>query len=218
MISLALPQMSTLVTFAMASLALLLIPGPAVLYVLNRSVSDGRRVGLAAVAGLQLGSMVHVVAASVGLSAVIAASALAFNTVKWLGVAYLVWIGVRTMTLPAVALGGDLTRTSLRRAFTQGAIVNALNVKIALFFMSFLPQFLDPGRGWVGFQAFVLGLVFVGIALCTDSAYALVAAGLRDVLLRGRSLAIVQRWVAGGIYIGLGLVAATTDPARAGSS
>lgn len=213
----AVPQATTLLTFATASLALLVIPGPAVLYVLNRSVSDGRRVGLAAVVGLQVGSMVHVLAAAVGLSAVIAASAVAFNVVKWLGVGYLVWIGVRTMTLPAVALGGDLTRTSRRRALRQGAVVNALNVKIALFFLSFLPQFLDPGRGWVGLQALVLGLVFVAIALCTDSMYALLASGLRDVLLRGRSLAIVQRWVAGGIYIGLGVLAATTDPTRAGS-
>jgi threonine/homoserine/homoserine lactone efflux protein len=210
----AVPQVATLLTFATASLALLVIPGPAVLYVVNRSVSDGRRVGLAAVVGLQVGSMVHVLAAAVGLSAVIAASAVGFTMVKWLGVGYLVWIGVRTMTLPAVALSRDIARTSRRRALRQGAVVNALNVKIALFFLSFLPQFLDPGRGWVGVQALVLGLVFVTIALCTDSAYALLASGLREALLRGRSLAFVQRWVAGAIYIGLGLLAATTDPAR----
>ena len=213
--SVGVPTIATLGAFALASLALLVIPGPAVLYVLNRSVSDGRRIGLAAVAGLQLGSMVHVLAAAVGLSAVIAASALAFNAVKWLGVAYLVWIGVRTMRLPAVAMRADLTRTSQRRAFTQGVVVNALNVKIALFFLSFLPQFLDPDRGWVGVQALLLGLVFVSIALCTDSLYALLASGLREVLLRGRSLAFVQRWVAGGVYIGLGVVAATTHPSRA---
>jgi threonine/homoserine/homoserine lactone efflux protein len=212
------PDTTTLGAFALASLALLVIPGPAVLYVLNRSVSDGRRIGLAAVAGLQVGSMVHVVAAAVGLSAVIAASAVAFNTVKWLGVAYLIWIGVRTMSLPAVMVGGDLVRSSRRRAFTQGVVVNALNVKIALFFLSFLPQFLHPDRGWIAVQALVLGLVFVGIALCTDGLYALAASGLRDVLLRGRSLAFVQRWVAGGIYIGLGLLAATTHPARSGTS
>lgn len=212
--SVGVPTIATLGAFALASLALLVIPGPAVLYVLNRSVSDGRRIGLAAVAGLQLGSMVHVLAAAVGLSAVIAASALAFNAVKWLGVVYLVWIGVRTMRLPAVAMRADLTRTSQRRAFTQGVVVNALNVKIALFFLSFLPQFLDPDRGWVGVQALLLGLVFVSIALCTDSLYALAASGLREVLLRGRSLAFVQRWVAGSIYIGLGVVAATTHPSR----
>jgi len=213
-VSVGVPTIATLGAFALASLALLVIPGPAVLYVLNRSVSDGRRIGLAAVAGLQLGSMVHVLAAAVGLSAVIAASALAFNAVKWLGVVYLVWIGVRTMRLPAVAMRADLTRTSQRRAFTQGVVVNALNVKIALFFLSFLPQFLDPDRGWVGVQALLLGLVFVSIALCTDSLYALAASGLREVLLRGRSLAFVQRWVAGSIYIGLGVVAATTHPSR----
>lgn len=217
-VSCAVPQVATLLTFAMASLALLVIPGPAVLYVLNRSVSDGRRVGLAAVVGLQVGSMVHVVAAAVGLSAVIAASAVAFNAVKWMGVAYLVWIGVRTMTLPAAALGGALAQTSRRRALRQGVVVNALNVKIALFFLSFLPQFLDPDRGWVGLQALMLGLVFVAIALCTDSLYALAASGLREVLLRGRSLAFVQRWVAGGIYIGLGVLAATTHPTSSGSS
>jgi threonine/homoserine/homoserine lactone efflux protein len=206
----AVPDLDTIAAFALASLALLLIPGPAVIYVLNRSVADGRTIGLAAVAGLELGTFVHVLAAALGLSAVLAASATAFTVVKWAGAAYLVWIGVRTMMLRPVRLDGPLPQTTVRRAFGQGVVVNALNPKIALFFLSFLPQFIEPGDGASWLQALVLGLVFVVIALVTDGTYALAASALRNVLVRGRTLPFVQRWVAGVIYIGLGVMAATT--------
>jgi threonine/homoserine/homoserine lactone efflux protein len=202
---------STIATFALASIAILVIPGPAVLYVLNRSISDGRQVGLAAVAGVELGTMVHVFAATAGLSAVLASSAAAFNTVKWLGAAYLIGVGVRTLLRRPVALDRDRPGVSAGRAFRQGVVVNVLNPKVALFFLSFLPQFIHPDRGHPTAQAFVLGLEFVAIAFVTDGLYAIAASGFRELLVGGRSLPFVQRYVAGTVFIGLGLVAATAS-------
>ena len=206
------PDLHSIVTFGIASIALLLIPGPAVIYILNRSVSDGREVGLAAVAGLELGNFVHVIAASVGLSAVLATSATAFNVVKWLGVGYLVFVGVRTLLRQPTEIETEATTTSLRRSFTQGIIVNTLNPKVALFFLSYLPQFINADKGAAWSQALVLGSTFVLIGCVTDGMYALTASALRARLLSGRSLPFVQRYVAGTVFIALGLVAATTSP------
>ena len=207
------PDLGSIITFGVASVALLLIPGPAVIYILNRSVSDGREVGLAAVAGLELGNMVHVVAASAGLSAVLATSATAFNTVKWLGAGYLVFVGVRTLLMRPATMSGDSTSVTLKRSFTQGVVVNTLNPKVALFFVSYLPQFIDADKGAAWSQALVLGTVFVLIGCCTDGMYALTASALRNKLLTGRTLPIVQRYVAGTVFVALGVMAATTSPA-----
>lgn len=206
------PDVGSIVTFAIASVTLLLIPGPAVIYILNRSVSDGREVGLAAVAGLELGNFVHVIAASAGLSAVLATSATAFNTVKWLGAGYLVFVGVRTLLVRPAPVQTATVAASRRRTFVQGVVVNILNPKVALFFLSYLPQFIDPDNGAAWSQALVLGSTFVVIGCFTDGTYALTASALRDRLLSGRTLPFVQRYVAGTVFIGLGLVAATTSP------
>ena len=209
------PTASAIVAFAMASVILLIIPGPAVLYIVNRSVSDGRQVGIAAATGLSLGNLVHALAAAVGLSAVLATSATAFTIVKWAGAIYLVGVGVRTLMKPAPVIDPDRPGVSLRRSFTQGIVVNTLNPKVALFFLSFLPQFIDTDAGRPGLQALVLGLVFVAIGFCTDSTYSLLASGLRHVLLRGKALPFVQRWVAGTVFIGLGVVAASASATHA---
>lgn len=201
------PDLNAIVTFAIASVALLLIPGPAVIYVLNRSVADGREAGLAAVAGLELGNLVHVIAASVGLSAVLATSATAFNVVKWLGAGYLIFVGLRTLaTRPQLieSLGAAVSR---RRSFLQGIVVNTLNPKVALFFLSYLPQFIDAENGAAWSQALILGIIFVAIGCLTDGTYALAASALRNVLVNGRALPFVQRYVAGSVFIGLGLMA-----------
>ena len=205
------PSAATILAFAGASILLLLIPGPAVLYVVNRSVSDGREAGLAAVAGLTLGNLAHALAAAAGLSAVLATSAAAFTTVKYLGAAYLIYVGVRTLLRPPQVINPDQLGVSAKRAFTQGIVVNVLNPKVALFFLSFLPQFIHPENGRPAVQALVLGLVFVGIGFFTDGTYSLAASSLRTVLLRGKTLPFVQRWVAGTVFIGLGLVAATAS-------
>lgn len=205
------PDPQSIITFAIASVALLLIPGPAVVYILNRSVSDGREAGLSAVAGLELGNLVHVLAAAAGLSAVLATSATAFNVVKWLGAGYLVFVGVRTLLSSPTSIRTDTTSISRRRAFLQGVVVNILNPKVALFFLSYLPQFIDPDNGAAWSQALVLGAIFVGIGCITDSTYALTASGLRSVLLTGRTLPFVQRYVAGTVFIALGVLASTSS-------
>jgi threonine/homoserine/homoserine lactone efflux protein len=208
------PDPATILAFGAASLALLVIPGPAVIYIVNRSIADGRRVGLASVAGIELGNFVHVLAAVLGLSAVLATSAIAFTTVKWLGAAYLIYVGIMTLRRPAPVLAGARDPVSPRRAFAQGIVVNTFNPKVALFFLSFLPQFIDPDAGRPGLQALVLGMVFVLLGFLTDGTYALVASGLREALLRGPILGFVQRYVAGAVFIGLGVLAALSSGHR----
>lgn len=205
------PALDSLMTFAVASLALLLIPGPAVLYIINRSVSDGRNVAIAAVAGLEIGNFVHVVAATVGLSAVIAASATAFNVVKWIGAGYLVYIGARTLVHRPAERSAASAGASLKRSFTQGIVVNIFNPKVALFFLSFLPQFIDTDRGSAALQSLILGSTFVAIGLTTDMMYALTASALREKLLHGKSLPFIQRYISGTIFIALGVFAGSTS-------
>ncbi|MEY3748200.1 MAG: hypothetical protein RLZZ449_94 [Actinomycetota bacterium] len=203
------PNLSDIVTFAIASLALLVIPGPAVIYILNRSVADGRNTALAGVAGLEIGNFMHVIAATLGLSAIIAASATAFSTVKWAGALYLVFVGIRTLLSKPTPPDARSTSATARKAFTQGIIVNTLNPKVALFFLSYLPQFIDPDRGSPALQSFVLGSIFVALGCCSDATYALTASALRDRLLTGRALPFVQRYVAGSVFVALGVVAST---------
>ena len=202
------PSVDSLLAFGLASVVLLLIPGPAVTYIVNRSVSDGRSIAFASVAGLELGNFVHVIAATVGLSAVLAASATAFTVVKWLGALYLIGIGIKTLWTKPKPLIGESARLSYRRAFTQGVIVNILNPKVALFFLSFLPQFIDTGRGPAWSQALVLGSLFTALGIVMDGTWALLASAVRELLLRGRALAWIRRWFSGSMFIGLGLIAA----------
>ena len=204
------PSIESLLAFGIASLALLVIPGPAVLYIINRSVADGRNVALAAVAGLEIGNFMHVIAATVGLSAVIATSAAAFSAVKWIGAGYLIYIGIRTLATKPQAVNQLNDPMSRRRAFTQGIVVNTFNPKVALFFLSFLPQFIDADRGSAALQSLVLGSTFVVLGCISDSLFAILASALRGTLLRGKSLPFVQRCVAGSVFIALGAIASTT--------
>jgi threonine/homoserine/homoserine lactone efflux protein len=191
--------------FVLAALALLAIPGPAVLYIVFQSAEQGRRVGLASVAGVHLGTLVHVTAASAGLSALIVASSLAFSVVKYAGAAYLVYLGIRKLLERDEETRVERKREPLRRAFVRGTIVNALNPKTALFFLAFLPQFVAPDRGGVWSQALVLGFVFVGLGLVTDSVYALVAGTVGGLLRRPRN---AVRYGSGIVFIALGATAA----------
>jgi threonine/homoserine/homoserine lactone efflux protein len=150
----------------------------------------------------------HVIAASAGLSAVLAASSAAFNTVKWLGAGYLVVVGMRTLLVRPTSLTTTVSSMPRSRAFRQGFVVNTLNPKVALFFLSFLPQFIDPDRGAAWLQSLLLGIVFVAIGAVTDSTYAITASSLRAILLKGRALPFVQRWVAGSVFVLLGVMAA----------
>jgi threonine/homoserine/homoserine lactone efflux protein len=205
MVPVAFPDSSSLGIFAVAALALLAIPGPAVLYVVVQSAEQGRRAGLASVAGIHLGTLVHVVGATVGLSALIVASAVAFSVVKYAGAAYLVYLGVRKLLERDGRVVFERRTESLRRAFARGVVVNVLNPKTALFFLAFLPQFIDADRGAVWSQALALGLVFVGLGLVSDSLYALAAGSAAGILRRRRR---VMRYGSGLVYIGLGATAA----------
>ena len=205
MVPVAFPDSSSLGVFAVAALALLAIPGPAVLYVVVQSAEQGRRAGLASVAGIHLGTLVHVVGATVGLSALIVASAVAFSVVKYAGAAYLVYLGVRKLLERDGRVVFERRTESLRRAFARGVVVNVLNPKTALFFLAFLPQFIDADRGAVWSQALVLGLVFVSLGLVSDSLYALAAGSAAGILRRRRR---VMRYGSGLVYIGLGATAA----------
>ena len=203
--------------FLGAALALLVVPGPAVLYIVARSVHQGRRAGLASVLGIHVGTLVHVLAATVGLSALLASSATAFTVVKLLGAAYLVYLGIRTLVGRGdrgveVSPGGP-TR-GRRRDFAEGIVVNVLNPKTALFFLAFLPQFVDPDAGTATVQILVLGLTFMLLGLVTDSLWALAAGTAGDWLRGHRSFLLAQRWISGSIYLGLGALTALAGPHR----
>ncbi|QEN90986.1 LysE family translocator [Labrys sp. KNU-23] len=195
--------------FVLASITLLLTPGPAVLFIVARSVERGKVAGLVSVLGIHLGTIVHIVAAAVGLSALIVSSTLAFSVVKYLGAAYLLWIGVRTLMAPDLPPEISAKSTKpLHRLFQEGFIVNLFNPKTAIFFLAFLPQFVDPARGALHWQILVLGFTFMGLGMLSDAMFALAAGAAGDFLRRSRRFLRFQRWFAGLSFIGLGVTAA----------
>jgi threonine/homoserine/homoserine lactone efflux protein len=195
--------------FVAASVVLLLTPGPAVLYIIARSVEQGRTAGLVSVLGIHLGTIVHITAAAVGLSALIVSSALAFAVVKYVGAAYLIWIGIRTlMAKDPDAKTAIVLPSPLHRAFRDGFVVNLFNPKTAIFFLAFLPQFVDPARGAVHWQILTLGLTFMALGIMSDGLFALMAGTAGDFLRRNRRFLRFQRWFAGTSFIGLGITAA----------
>ena len=211
----ALPDLASLGLFVAAALVLLITPGPAVLYIVARSIDQGRRAGLVSMLGVHAGTLVHVAAAAAGLSALLAASAMAFSVVKYLGAAYLVFLGVRRLLDRTTSVTSRRPeRRHLHRAFLDGVVVNVLNPKTALFFLAFLPQFVMTARGDVGAQVLGLGLLFVGLGVITDGLYA-VGAGTAAHWLRGNSQFVrSERWVSGSMYIGLGVAAAFSSTHR----
>lgn len=203
------PDLSTIALFLLASLGLLLIPGPAVLYVVTRSASQGRRAGLASVGGVELASLTHSIAAALGLSALLLTSALAFSVVKYLGAAYLIFLGIRTLLARDESQHVSApTPKSSSQLFSQGFLVNLLNPKTALWFYAFLPQFVNPARGAVVGQILILGILFVLLASCTDSLYALLGSTVGQWLFRNARFQQVRKYVTGSIYIILGVTAA----------
>ena len=201
--------LSSLLLFVGAALALLLVPGPAVLYITTRSMTQGRRAGLVSALGVATGSAVHVIAAALGLSALLASSAVAFSAVKWAGAGYLVWLGVRRIFSRETTGAASATpKASLGALYRQGVLVNMLNPKTALFFLAFLPQFVDPARGGAVPQILLLGLLFSFMGLATDSLYALGADRAASVLRRSPRASRSGRYVSGGVYIGLGIATA----------
>lgn len=212
------PDISTLAVFVAASITLAVVPGPAVFYIITRSVDQGRPAGLASVFGVGAGGLVHVTFATVGLSAILASSAVAFAAVKWLGAAYLIWLGVQRIFFADdedAAIEAKPARLS--RIFSQGVIVNILNPNTALFFFAFLPQFVDPSGDAAWLQILVLGVTFVLLALCTDSLYALLASTIGGWLKRKSASARFgrgRRYISGGVYLLLGAMSAVSGAGK----
>jgi len=206
------PEFARLVTFILACLVLLIIPGPAVFYIVTRSIDQGRKAGIVSVLGIALGTFVHVGAAAFGISAILMTSATAFSVVKYLGAGYLVYLGVRR-----ICAGHGFeprrgnNRTRLRTVFWQGVVVNILNPKTAMFFFAFLPQFVDPSRGTVWAQSLMLGSLFVLLGVFSDGIYALMAGQVNHVLSeRWSTFGSAGRYVSGGTYVALGVAAAVS--------
>jgi threonine/homoserine/homoserine lactone efflux protein len=203
------PTAETFALFAAAALALIVVPGPAVLYIVAQSIDRGRLAGLVSAFGVAAGGLVHVTAAAVGLSALVVSSATAFTAVKLAGAAYLIGLGLVTLLRRSEVERVDVPHERrLRRVFAQGIVVNVLNPKTALFFLAFLPQFVDPDRGAVAAQVLALGLLFVVLAVISDAVWAL-AAGTASHRLRGSPrFHAARRYVSGTVFVGLGAVTA----------
>jgi threonine/homoserine/homoserine lactone efflux protein len=211
------PSLHTLLVFAAAVVVFAIIPGPSVLYIVTRSIAQGRLAGVVSALAVAVGNLVHVAAATLGLSALLASSAAAFSVVKYLGAAYLIWLGVKALRSRDEGTEPGLRPRAepLSRLFRNGVVVAVLNPKTALFFLAFLPQFTDPAAGPFQPQIAVLGLVLTLITGLSDSTYALVA-GTAGGWLRGTAtFRRRQRMVSGGAYIALGVTAALADPAPA---
>jgi threonine/homoserine/homoserine lactone efflux protein len=209
------PSLSTYALFIATALALLAIPGPAVLYVVGRSIDQGRTAGLASVLGITTGTIVHITAATVGLSSLILASKVAFDAVRYVGAAYLILLGVRRLlTRGQEEVAGVRPPRTLRRLYSQGLVVNLLNPKTIVFIFAFIPQFVDVGAGHVWLQILLLGLTFAGLGLMSDSLYAIVAGTVADRLRGTPLVARVERWFGGTVLIGLGVASALVAPNR----
>jgi len=208
-------SLPNLTIFLLAALILLLTPGPAVLYIVARSLDQGRLAGFVSVLSIEVGNFVHVLAATLGLSAILVSSALAFSIVKYLGAAYLIYLGVRRLLARETAhQPATFQRQSLRRIFRQGVLVAILNPKTALFFFAFLPQFVDSSKSSFTLQLLTLGCLFVLMAIVTDSLYALLAGTVGQWLKGTRSFLRVERYLVGTVYIGLGVMATLADTKR----
>jgi threonine/homoserine/homoserine lactone efflux protein len=200
------PSPQTYGLFVLAALLMLVIPGPAVLYIVSRSLDQGRSAGLASVLGVATGTLIQICFAVVGLSSLVLASATAFDLVKYAGAAYLVFLGLkRLLTREHVRI--DRAPRTLRRLYTQGVVVNTLNPKTALFIFALLPQFVDVEAGHVWLQVLVLGLTLCLLGLLSDGLYAVLAGVIGDRLRADR----IQRWLGGTVLIGLGIAAAAVS-------
>jgi len=202
-------EISKLSLFVTAAFVLLLTPGPAVLYVMAKGMDQGWKAGLASVLGIEFATLIHVGAATLGISAIIVASPLAFDVVKYLSVVYLLYLGIRKLTAQEeFAQSKRRKHESLGSIFSQGVLVELLNPQTAIFFLAFLPQFVNPSQGSVPLQFLTLGIVFVMMAIVTEGTYALLAGTLGHWLKGNPRLLHAQHWFAGMVYIGLGLMAA----------
>ncbi len=206
------PATAKMIVFLTAALLLAIAPGPGMLYVLSRSLAGGRREGVLSALGTFLGGMVHVFAAAAGISIILAQSALAFSAVKYAGAGYLCFLGVRMIR--DARSGSELpqgTNAKVNRPFGQGIATEVLNPKTALFFLSFIPQFVDHRSGYVFWQFVFLGTISVILNTSADLAVILLAGPLGERIRASSTFRRRQRTVAGCVMIGLGTYLATSD-------
>ena len=209
------PNWSTLSLFVTAALILVFMPGPNTLYIIARSIQQGRLAGFCSSLGVQVGTLFHITAAALGLSALLLSSALAFSIVKYAGAMYLIYLGLKTLlTKEKAARPQEVRENKLSRAFYQGVWVQLLNPKTALFFFAFLPQFINPTRGAVPTQVIFLGMILVLLGTLSDTVYALAAGGLGNWLRGNFKFLRAQRYFAGSVYIGLGAATALTGTTK----
>ncbi|MCZ7596913.1 MAG: LysE family translocator [Gammaproteobacteria bacterium] len=212
-----LPDAPELAFFLASSLALLLLPGPAVFYVIARSVAQGRDAGPVSALGVGAGSLVHVSAAAFGISALVASSAELFTLLRIAGAAYLVYLGIRALMSTPDGTGGRIPRLaerSLGEVFREGVVVNILNPKTAIFFVAFLPQFADPARGPVGLQIFLLGGMFIVLGIVTDGLYAIASHRITRRFTAGARAQKIRARVAAAVYFVLGAATLTVEAPR----
>ncbi|MGY0694551.1 LysE family translocator [Virgibacillus sp. FSP13] len=200
--------------FTISALVLLVIPGPSVLYIIARSMDQGRMAGLVSVLGNALGSVILSVAAAAGLTAILASTDMVFNVVKYLGAAYLIYLGISRLFSNDSHAQIVPQRKRLLHIFNQGIIVAVLNPKTALFFVAFVPQFVDASQGGIWEQTLFFGLMLVILGVCTDSIYALLAGTAGNWLNRRGNFSGKLRYVSGGIYVILGVVFAFTGSGK----
>jgi threonine/homoserine/homoserine lactone efflux protein len=209
------PEPTTLLLFAGAAMALLVVPGPSVIYIVTRGIHQGRAAAFVSVLGITTATLVHTVFAAAGLSAILASSAVAFSLVKIAGSAYLVYLALRTwFDRSSERLDAPRPAAGLRRVYLEGVLVNLLNPKTALFILALLPQFVDPARGAAGLQILLLGGMLASLGLLSDGAYALASGSIGSWLRRRRSVAAIQRRVSAAVYAALGVGTALVGERR----
>jgi threonine/homoserine/homoserine lactone efflux protein len=196
--------------FLGAAMVLAITPGPGIFYVLARTLGGGRRQGIESALGTFFGGLFHVFAAALGVSAILAASAVAFHTVKYAGAAYLVWLGIRMIRTRNAEIPAEAAAPA-QGSFRQGILTEALNPKTALFFLSFIPQFVVPGRGHVFLQFIVLGAISVSLNTIADLVVVFMAAPLERKLRGSATFRRRQRVASGVGMIGLGAFVAFAD-------
>ncbi|MBV6658708.1 MAG: LysE family translocator [Devosiaceae bacterium] len=197
---------ATLLTYCLVVLGFVFIPGPATILTVARATSSGTRVGLATASGIAVGDLIHTAMAVIGISAVIMASAFLFTLIKYLGAAYLVYLGIRAILDRSVPdMGATAPALTARTAFHQAIVAEVLNPKTALFFLAFLPQFVDPANGLIALQLTIFGVVLVLLGLLSTVVFALSAGSLGAFLRRNPTVLKWQGKVVGGIYCALGV-------------
>jgi len=205
------PDLTQLALYFAAALVLAVTPGPGIFYVAARTLAGGRAEGVASSFGTGLGGMVHVLAGSLGVSAVVLASAELFTALKLVGAAYLLWLGLRTFqsarrdALTALNRASAAPARGSRRAFREGVLVEALNPKTAAFFLAFVPQFVEPAEGHVAVQFVVLGSVSVALNTLADIVVAFAASGIREGAAARPTLIRHLREASGAAMVALGV-------------